>query len=88
VSADGGKSWASAALQGPVLPQAPVRFRTPWQWDGGPAILQSRATDDAGMVQPTRATLIAERGTRATFHYNAIQSWRIDQKGEVSNVYA
>ena len=27
----------------------------PWQWNGGPAVLQSRATDDTGMVQPTRA---------------------------------
>lgn len=88
VSADGGQTWAPAAIQGPVLAEAPVRFRMPWQWDGGPAILQSRATDDTGMVQPTRAALIAERGTRAAFHYNAIQSWRIDEKGEATNVYA
>src|SRR5215813_9326954 len=27
VSADGGRSWAQAALQGPILPKAPVRFR-------------------------------------------------------------
>ena len=57
VSADGGKSWAPAAMQGPVLPKAPVRFRAPWQWNGGPAVLQSRATDDTGMVQPTRGSL-------------------------------
>ena len=64
VSADGGKSWAPAALSGPVLPKALTRFRVPWRWDGGPAVLQSRATDDTGMVQPTRAQLIAERGPR------------------------
>lgn len=87
VSADGGKSWAAAALQGPILPMAPVRFRAPWQWNGGPAVLQSRATDGTGMVQPTRAALAAERGLRGIFHYNAIASWRIDAKGEVSNVY-
>ncbi len=77
-----------AALQGPVLAKAPVRFRLPWRWDGGPAILQSRATDDSGAVQPTRAALVAERGTRSTYHYNAIASWRIDEKGASSNVYA
>jgi sulfane dehydrogenase subunit SoxC len=88
VSADGGRTWAAAALQGPVLPKAPVRFRAPWHWNGGPAILQSRATDDAGMVQPTREALLAERGARSIYHYNAIASWRIDEKGEASNVYA
>ena len=88
VSADGGKSWAPAALQGPVLPKAPVRFRAPWRWDGGPAVLQSRATDETGMVQPTRAALVAERGLRGTYHYNAIASWRIDEKGDAANVYA
>src|SRR5215218_9196162 len=87
VSADGGQSWAPAALQGPILPQAPVRFRAAWQWNGGPAVLQSRATDDTGMVQPTRAAFAAERGLRGAYHYNAIASWRIDDKGEASNVY-
>jgi sulfane dehydrogenase subunit SoxC len=88
VSADGGQTWAPAALQGPVLPMAPVRFRAVWQWNGGPAVLQSRATDDTGMVQPTRAQFAAERGLRGVYHYNAIASWRIDEKGEASNVYA
>jgi sulfane dehydrogenase subunit SoxC len=88
VSADGGASWAPAALQGPILPKAPVRFRAPWQWNGGPAVLQSRATDDTGMVQPTRAAFMAERGPRGVYHYNAIASWRVDEKGEAANVYA
>jgi sulfane dehydrogenase subunit SoxC len=88
VSADGGQSWAPAALQGPILPKSPVRFRAAWQWNGGPAVLQSRATDDMGMVQPTRTALAAERGLRGIFHYNAIASWRIDDKGEAANVYA
>lgn len=88
VSADGGKSWAIAALQEPVLPKAPTRFRAAWQWNGGPAVLQSRATDDTGMVQPTRAQFVAERGLRGQYHYNAIASWRIDEKGEASNAFA
>jgi len=88
VSADGGQSWAPAALAEPNLPKAPVRFRLPWQWNGGPAVLQSRATDDTGMVQPSRAAFAAERGLRGNYHFNAIQSWRVDEKGESANVYA
>jgi len=88
VSADGGLSWALAALQGPVLPRAPVRFRSAWQWNGGSAVLQSRATDDTGMMQPTRAAFAEERGLRGFYHYNAIASWSINEKGEAANVYA
>jgi sulfane dehydrogenase subunit SoxC len=88
VSADGGQSFAPAALQEPVLPKALTRFRAPWQWNGGPAVLQSRATDDTGMVQPSRAQFVAERGLRGNYHYNAIASWKIDQAGEATNVFA
>ena len=62
VSADGGKSWAQAALQGTPQPQAFTRFRMPWRWDGQPVILQSRAWDEAGNVQPLRAEIVAARG--------------------------
>src|SRR5436305_2097329 len=62
VSADGGQSWAQAALQDPIVPKAFTRFRMPWRWDGGPAVLQSRAFDEGGNVQPTRAQIIAHRG--------------------------
>jgi sulfane dehydrogenase subunit SoxC len=88
VSADGGKSWADAALQAPVLSMALTRFRMPWRWSGGPAILQSRVTDESGYVQPTRAAMIAKRGNRTIFHANAITSWGISDKGEVKHVYA
>ena len=97
VSADGGQSWAQAALQEPVLPKAFTRFRTPWRWDGGPAVLQSRAWDEAGNVQPTRTQIIAARGeaTRVpsingfpSQHYNGPTSWGIDSGGEVKHVYA
>jgi sulfane dehydrogenase subunit SoxC len=96
VSADGGKSWGQAALQGPVLPKALTRFRVPWNWTGQPAVIMSRATDEAGNVQPTRAQLIAERGEPrgtppvAAFpmgHVNCICSWGIDAQGAVSHVY-
>jgi sulfane dehydrogenase subunit SoxC len=88
VSADGGKSFAEAALDGPVLPQALTRFRMPWRWSGDPSVLMSRAVDDTGAVQPTRAALLATRGTAFRYHYNAIQSWSVAAAGTVSNVYA
>ena len=62
VSTDGGKTWSLAALQDPVLPICQTRFRFPWIWDGTPAVLQSRATDETGYTQPTHQQLIAERG--------------------------
>ena len=88
VSADGGETWAPAALQEPVLPKAFTRFRIPWQWDGAPAILQSRATDETGYVQPEREQLLAARGRHGFYHYNAIVTWSVDEAGSVSHVYA
>lgn len=88
VSADGGKTWAKAALQEPVLDKCHTRFRLPWAWDGAETVLQSRCTDETGYRQPTLAELVQARGTRSVYHLNAIQSWRIAQNGEVSNVHA
>jgi sulfane dehydrogenase subunit SoxC len=88
VSADGGRTWAPAALQDPVLPQAFTRFRIPWKWDGQPAVLKSRAVDETGYVQPERARLVAERGRNGYFHYNAIVAWSVDEQGEIEHVYA
>jgi sulfane dehydrogenase subunit SoxC len=88
VSADGGKTWAQAALDGAVLPMAVTRFRMPWRWDGSPSVLQSRAIDETGAVQPSRPALMAARGASFRYHYNAIQSWSVAAAGEVSNVYA
>lgn len=87
VSADGGKTWAEAAIQGHQLDRALTRFTIPWEWDGGDAILQSRATDSRGNLQPTRDEVIASRGTLSFYHNPCIQSWQVDQTGEISNVY-
>ena len=87
VSADGGETWADAELQEPVLSQSFTRFRIPWQWNGKPAILKSRATDETGYVQPERDKLIAERGRHGFFHYNAIVTWQIDEQGVVNHIY-
>ena len=88
VSTDGGRTWQEAALQPPVQSMALTRFRLPWKWSGEAAVLQSRATDETGYTQPTRTQLIAARGQRSLYHYNAIQSWRVATNGEVSNVHA
>lgn len=86
ISTDGGKNWALAALQEPILPKAHVRFRYPWFWDGRETVIESRATDQTGYVQPTKAFLTAHEGVGPTYHYNGIQSWKISADGSVSNV--
>jgi sulfane dehydrogenase subunit SoxC len=63
-----------------------TRFDIDWVWDGKPAIIQSRAMDETGYVQPTKPQLRAVRGTRSIYHNNAIQTWRVDSAGDVSNV--
>ena len=97
VSADGGRSWAEAGLSEPVLSKAFTRFRMPWRWDGGAATLQSRAWDEAGNVQPTRAEFVAKRGELKSVppvaavlnqHCNAITSWGVESTGEIKHVYA
>jgi sulfane dehydrogenase subunit SoxC len=88
VSADGGQTWADAALSEPVLSKSFTRFRMAWRWNGGPAILKSRAHDETGAIQPTRDALVALYGERRTYHYNGIQAWQIAEDGAVSNVYA
>jgi sulfane dehydrogenase subunit SoxC len=86
VSVDGGRNWRSARLEGPVLNKCLTRFNLDWVWDGKPAILQSRAIDETGYVQPMINTLRTLRGTRSIYHNNAIQSWLVAETGEVSNV--
>ncbi|MDG1995635.1 MAG: hypothetical protein P8J14_04005, partial [Emcibacteraceae bacterium] len=65
-----------------------TRFRAPWMWDGSPAVLQSRAIDEFGRVQPTRDALISARGQNPIYHYSAIQSWGVESNGEIKNVFA
>ena len=91
VSTDGGKTWRTARLHGPVLPICHTRFSIPWTWDGKTAVLQSRCVDETGYVQPTLGQLIAVRGLDgplgSIYHLNAIQSWQVATDGKVSNVH-
>ncbi|WP_230969370.1 sulfite dehydrogenase [Nitrogeniibacter aestuarii] len=86
ISTDGGINWQPARLETPVLSKALTRFNFEWNWDGKPCILQSRATDDTGFVQPGYGQLREVRGTKSIYHNNAIQSWKVIESGEVSNV--
>ena len=86
VSVDGGRNWRTARLESPVMSKSLTRFNIDWVWDGKPAILQSRAIDETGHVQPTYRQLRAVRGTRSIYHNNAIQSWLVQENGEVKNV--
>ena len=83
ISTDGGESWEDSELQAPVLPKCHVRFRKLWRWDGRPATLMSRATDETGYVQPTREELWRARGSYTRYHYNQIRPWRVEADGRV-----
>jgi sulfane dehydrogenase subunit SoxC len=86
VSLDGGVNWQPARLKGLVLPKALTRFSFMWDWDGSPALLQSRAMDETGYVQPNLTQLRAVRGVESIYHKNAIHTWRLAESGEVTNV--
>jgi sulfane dehydrogenase subunit SoxC len=87
VSTDGGSTWADAALAGEERAKSLVRFRLPWEWTGKAAVLQSRATDDKGRVQPLRKEWIARFAPDIRFHNNSIISWAVGADGSVKNVY-
>ncbi len=86
VSVDGGRQWRTARLESPVLARCLTRFNIDWVWGGKPALVQSRAIDSTGYVQPSYKQLRAVRGSRSIYHNNAVQTWLVGESGEVSNV--
>jgi sulfane dehydrogenase subunit SoxC len=88
VSLDGGKSWTAADMPGPVLPQCLTKFRINWDWDGKPATIMSRATDEKGNVQPTHAVWAAQYSPGQPYQNNGIQCWAIGADNTVKNAYA
>jgi sulfane dehydrogenase subunit SoxC len=86
VSVDGGRHWRRARLESPVLDKCLTRFSIDWVWNGKPALVQSRATDSTGYVQPALRQLREVRGTRSIYHNNAVQTWLVQDSGEVKNV--
>lgn len=86
VSLDGGVNWQQAKLKGLVLTKSMTRFSMEINWQGEPRLLQSRAIDDTGYVQPTYAQLREARGTNSIYHKNAIHTWQLNTDGTVNNV--
>jgi len=86
VSLDGGRNWQAARIDGPVQPLALVRFYADIDWNGQEMLLQSRAQDSTGYVQPSKAELRKTRGVNAIYHNNGIQTWLLRADGTSENV--
>jgi sulfane dehydrogenase subunit SoxC len=86
VSKDGGISWETARLGKQGDRKALTRFYLDTEWDGSPMLLQSRAMDETGYVQPTKAQLREMRGENAVYHNNCIQTWYVNEEGIAENV--
>ncbi len=86
VSVDGGVNWAPARLAAPGTDKALTRFYLDYNWDGSEMLLQARARDSSGYVQPSKAQLREARGENSIYHNNCIQTWWIKENGEAENV--
>ena len=86
VSVDGGKNWTQARLGAPGTKMALSRFYLDIEWDGSEMLLQSRAMDDTGYVQPSKEQLREVRGLNSIYHNNCIQTWWVNENGEAENV--
>jgi sulfane dehydrogenase subunit SoxC len=95
VSTNGGRTWAEAQLQDPVLKRAHTRFNFKWRWEGEEAMLLSRCIDELGQVQPTVEEFAKFWGigipqvyrTPVNYfgHANFIQPWNVLRDGSVRN---
>jgi sulfane dehydrogenase subunit SoxC len=95
ISTDGGRTWKDAQLHEPIARRSHTRFSSPWTWDGEETILQSRCTDDQGVVQPTMAEVAKlwnvdsvdyfRKTSQVVGDFNAIQPWKINRDGSVQN---
>ena len=86
VSLDGGQNWRQARVDGPILPLSVVRFYADIDWNGEELLLQSRAHDSSGYVQPSKPALRAIRGVNSVYHNNGIQTWLMRPDGSCENV--
>lgn len=86
VTLDGGRNWQHARIDGPVLDKSLTRFYVDFDWAGQDLLIQSRALDSTGYVQPTKDELRKIRGTNSIYHNNGIQTWHVKANGETENV--
>lgn len=80
-------TWETARLgstQG--TSKALTRFYLDTQWDGEEMLLQARAIDETGYVQPTKDQLREVRGLNSIYHNNCIQTWHVKKDGTAENV--
>ena len=74
------------ALSAPGEDKALTRFYLDTTWNGEEMLLQSRAMDETGYVQRTKAQLREVRGLNSIYHNNCIQTWHVKPNGEAENV--
>ncbi|MDU8929074.1 sulfite dehydrogenase [Alisedimentitalea sp. MJ-SS2] len=86
ISKDGGMTWETARLAAEGQDKALTRFYLDTEWTGEEMFLQSRALDETGYVQPTKAALREVRGENSIYHNNCIQTWYVNANGEAENV--
>ena len=86
VTIDGGKNWNTARMSGPSFDKSMHRFYYEFNWNGSDLLVQSRAHDSTGYVQPTKDELRFIRGKNSIYHNNGIQTWHINTKGVAENV--
>ena len=86
VTLDGGRNWQEARIDGPVLDKSLTRFYVDFDWTGQDLLIQSRAIDSSGYVQPTKDELRKVRGVNSIYHNNGIQTWHVRPNGETENV--
>jgi sulfane dehydrogenase subunit SoxC len=79
-------NWKQARIEGPSLDKSMHRFYYDFDWDGSPLLLQSRAIDSEGFVQPTKDQLRKVRGENSIYHNNGIQTWAVNSDGVAENV--
>ena len=86
VTLDGGRNWQEARIDGLVLEKSMTRFYVDFDWHGQELMIQSRAHDFTGYVQPTKDELRKMRGVNSIYHNNGIQTWLVRANGETENV--
>ncbi len=86
VSMDGGRNWQTARIDGPVFDKSMVRFYVDFDWNGQELMIQSRAMDSTGYVQPSKEELRKVRGVNSIYHNNGSQTWLVRADGETENV--
>jgi sulfane dehydrogenase subunit SoxC len=86
VTLDGGRNWREARIDGLILDRSLARFYVDFDWQGEELMIQSRAHDETGYVQPTKNELRKVRGVNSIYHNNGIQTWLVRANGETENV--